>query len=465
LAQQPHRPDLGRPRLSIDRVFTLTGFGTVVTGTLIDGSFRVGDEISIIPGDFQGRIRGLQTHKRKEEFAQAGSRTAINISGVDMSQVTRGQVVALPDTFLTTRRIDVNFKLLSVSRLPLKHDDQVKFFVGAAEAIARVRLLGKKILQPGDHAWLQLELQEPIVAVRSDRYIIRRPSPGETIGGGYILDPHPLGRHKRFDEDMIARLEALSEGSPVDVIFQTIAALQVGQYSEIIKKSNLQPVIAKPAVQKLINSDQILLLEDSQVREDSLIANAAYWQYLEQQVINDLQTYHEANPLRLGMPRGELNSRLEIDNHQFNILLTRLKEQDRVNELGPIIALYDLQISFSDEQQKKTDGLIAQFAASPFSPPTIKTCIKEIGEDLYLALVDLGKLIPLSSEVAFRPEDYQQALIDVRTLIETNGSVTLAQARDHWGTTRRYVQAILEYMDKEKITVRKDDSRVLRAIT
>jgi selenocysteine-specific elongation factor len=184
LAEQPPRADHGRPRLPVDRVFTISGFGTVVTGTLTDGQFRIGDEVELLPRGLHGRIRGLQTHQRKEEIAVPGGRTAVNISGLDLEDVQRGDVVTHPGDYSPTRRIDVRFRLLPDVNHPLEHNTQVKFFIGAAEVLARVRLLGSEYLLPGEEGWLQLELREAVTAMRGDRYILRRPSPGETLGGG-----------------------------------------------------------------------------------------------------------------------------------------------------------------------------------------------------------------------------------------------------------------------------------------
>ena len=184
LADRPARADLGRPRLPVDRVFTMPGFGTIVTGTLSEGSLQTGDEVEILPPGLRTRIRGLQTHRRKEETAIPGSRTAVNISGVTVDQIKRGYVIAHPGTYQPTRRIDVRFQLLPDISQSLKHDTQVKFFLGAAEIQSRIRLLGSEELLPGEEGWLQLELDEPVVAIRGDRYILRRPSPGETLGGG-----------------------------------------------------------------------------------------------------------------------------------------------------------------------------------------------------------------------------------------------------------------------------------------
>ena len=177
LAERPPRFDLGRPRLPVDRVFSISGFGTVVTGTLLDGVLHPGDEVEILPAGVRGRVRGLQNHKRKVETAFPGSRTAVNISGVEVDQIHRGNVVSKPGLYKLTRRLDVHFSLLKDVSTPMRHNTRVKFFLGSAEVSARVRLLGLDELLPGQVGWLQIETEEPVVTVRGDRYILRRPLP------------------------------------------------------------------------------------------------------------------------------------------------------------------------------------------------------------------------------------------------------------------------------------------------
>src|SRR5260221_8361703 len=206
LEEKPSRLDLSRPRLPIDRVFTMSGFGTIVTGTLSDGHLSVGDEVEILPGGLKGRIRGLQTHKKKEDTAIPGSRTAVNISGVNTEQIQRGDVITHPNQYQATRRLDARFRLLKDVSTSLKHRDEVKFFVGTSETIATLRILGTEQFGPNEEGWIQLELREPVVAVRGDRYILRRPSPSETLGGRVIIDHQPEGRHKRFDEEVLKSL-------------------------------------------------------------------------------------------------------------------------------------------------------------------------------------------------------------------------------------------------------------------
>ncbi|MEO5887912.1 MAG: selenocysteine-specific translation elongation factor, partial [Anaerolineales bacterium] len=217
LEQKSARSDLNRPRLPVDRVFSMSGFGTVATGTLSDGHLSVGDEVEVLPAGLKGRIRGLQTHKKKEDTAVPGSRTAVNISGITTEEVRRGDVIAHPGQYQPTRRLDARFRLLEEASSSIKHGNEVKFFISASETIAILRLLGTEELNPGEEAWIQLELREPVVAVRGDRYILRRPSPGETLGGGMIVDHHPKGRHKRFDEEILKSLGSLAYGSPAEV--------------------------------------------------------------------------------------------------------------------------------------------------------------------------------------------------------------------------------------------------------
>ncbi len=237
LETKPRRPDLNRPRLPVDRVFTMSGFGTVVTGTLGDGHLSLGDEVEILPSGQKGRVRGLQTHKKKEDKAVPGSRTAVNISGVEAESIRRGDVVAHPGQYQATRRLDAHFRLLKDASTSIRHGEEVKFFTGASETIARLRLLGKEKLDPGQEGWIQLELREPVVAVRGDRYILRRPSPGETLGGGVVVDHQPKGRHKRFDREVLRTLEYLSQGTPAEVLLEAAMALHVAPLKEVVSRS------------------------------------------------------------------------------------------------------------------------------------------------------------------------------------------------------------------------------------
>jgi selenocysteine-specific elongation factor len=475
LAESPTRSDLGRPRLAVDRVFTMSGFGTIVTGTLTDGQLRIGEDILILPHEIRGRIRGLQTHKRKEQTAVPGSRTAVNISGVDLDQIQRGDVVVYPDHYRSSRRLDVHFRMLSDVSQPIRHNMEVKLFVGASEVLARLRLLGQEALKPGDEGWLQLELVSPVVVVRGDRYILRRPSPGETLGGGIILDPQPSGRHKRFDSQILNRLEALMSGTPADVFLQASLSLGVAQVQDVIASSNLEENEAQSALTNLLTENKVLILDHTveNIHPDSLIVSRNYWTQLTKLAEKEISSYRQQYPLRQGMPREELKSRLKISSKIFNAAVERWKTEELFAETAvrqnlpgvspvPVIHQPDHRITLSDMQQKQADNLLKQFAANPYAPPSIKECTSEIGEELYNALIDLEYLIPLSNEVIFRLEDYKQMEGEVCSILEDGGTISVAEVRDSFQTSRRYVLALLEHLDDVGVTMRVGDVRKLK---
>ena len=466
LAERPPRQDLGRPRLPVDRVFSIAGFGTVVTGTLSDGHLRVGEEVEILPGGVQGRIRGLQTHKQKEDLALPGSRTAVNISGVTLEEIKRGDVVAYRGDYQPTRRMDVKFHLLEDASLTLKHNTEVKLFVGAAEVLARVRTLGSEVIKPGETGWLQLEMKEPVVVTRGDHYILRRPSPGETMGGGTIVDPHPAGRHKRFTPSIIERLESLSAGAPTDILTQSLATLVAAPLREVFLHSNLEEEAAKKAVEDIVNQGDLVILEPEkgalEVDSDILVTTRGYWEQLSSTAVLTVEDYHAEYPLRKGMPKEELKSRLKISSRLFAGLIGLLISDKQLVENGPLVSIPNHEIEFSSRQEQAVQSSLKRFAASPYSPPSIKDTIADVGEDVYQAMVDLNLLIPVSPEVVFRQEDYESMVAEVKAMLQAQDTVSAAQVRDHFNTSRRYVLALLEHLDEVGVTVREGDIRRLR---
>ena len=461
LKNEPARPDLGRPRLPVDRVFSIAGFGTVVTGTLSDGIFASGDEVEILPSGLHGRIRGLQTHKKKEEEAVPGSRTAVNISGLDVEQIQRGEVVTHPGQYRSTQRIDIRFRLLPDVSASLQHDTEVKLFIGTSEAIADVRLLGMESLNPGETGWLQLELHAPVVAVRGDRYILRRPSPGETLGGGTVVDPQPKRRHKRFDQAVLLALEAMAQGTPAEVLLQAALALGLAPVKDVINRSRLVSPAAEAAVTELLESGQLVKLDDGIWKMESTVLAGSQWTGLKESAAATLALYHETYPLRRGMPREELKSRLKLSPRLFNLVLPKMAAEGLLTEGPKWAALPGHTVRFSPFQQVKVDKLMARFAAAPATPPSVKECQSEVGEDIFRTLLEFSDLVAVSAEVVFRKTDYDAMVEKVRQAIGQKGQVTLAEVRDLLNTSRKYVQALLEHLDASGVTVRDGDVRKL----
>jgi len=457
LTQHPHRPDLGRPRLPVDRVFTLPGFGTVVTGTLMDGQLAVGDAVEILPRKLEGRIRGLQTHKQKEEKAQPGSRTAVNITGISVDQVQRGDVVVHPETYQATNMMDVWCTLLKDADAPLNHNTEVKLFLGAAEVMARVRLLGVQQLEPGGEAFLQLMLKEPVVALRQDRFIIRRPSPAATIGGGQVIDPHPQHRHKRFNSNRIEELESLLVGTPQEILLQTAQKLGAASAQYLIKGSGLEAKEADEALKLLVDKGVIQELKGKKI----LITSTLQQQFTDK-ILMKITAYHRRFPLRLGMPREQLKSETNLNADVFDALVLQLTDSGKLAAFDAKLRLMEHAIAFTDKQQGQVENLLKQFDGQPYSPPSVKQSLAEIGEELLNALIETGQLIQISEDVLFRSGAYLEMREAVIEHIRDHGEISLAELRDKFDTSRKYAVALLEYLDQTGVTIRKGDNRILR---
>lgn len=464
LESKPARPDLDRPRLPIDRVFSMSGFGTVVTGTLLDGHLSLGDEVEILPSGQRGRIRGLQTHRKQEETAVPGSRTAVNVSGIGTDTVQRGEVLVHPDQYQATRRVDARFRLLPESSSPLKHNSEVKFFVGASETIGTLRLLGKEELKPGEEGWIQLELRDPVVTVRGDRYILRRPSPGETLGGGAIVDHQPKGRHKRFDENVLKSLESLAQGTPAEVLFEAALATGPASLREVVSRSRLEPAAAEIALKELLEAGTLIPLEDGAPFTDSdmLVIPLPHWTTMHVKISEIVASYHSNYPLRRGVPREELKSRLKLSARVFNAILNKHVHDGLLAERSALIAMPGHEIQFDSSQRARVNTLMQKFSQNPFSPPGVKELQQETGEELLNALIEAGELTPVSPDVIFRKADYDFMVERIRAEIQQKETITLGEVRDLFKTSRKYAQALLEHLDAIGVSVRDGDFRRLR---
>lgn len=464
LQQKPPRLDLGRPRLPVDRVFSMSGFGTVVTGTLLDGHLSLGDDVVILPSGQKGRVRGLQTHKKKEERALPGSRTAVNISGIESEAVQRGDVVVHPNQYQPTRRVDARLRLLPESSSTLRHNSEVKFFVGASETIANLRLLGREELRPGEEGWIQLELRHPVVTVRGDRYILRRPSPGETIGGGVVVDHQPRGRHRRFDEQVLRSLESLAQGTPADVLFEAALALHIASLKQVVTRSRLEPEAAVEALKELLETGSLVPLEGGTpvITNDLLVIARPHWNALQELTLQIVGAYHREYPLRRGIPREELKSRLKLLPRPFQAVTGKLIAEQSLADRSAFLALPGHRVEFDDRQQARVSGLMRTFEQSPFSPPGVKDLQQEAGEEILNALIESGELVPVSAEILFRKADYGLMVQQITDELRQKGTISLGEVRDLFNTSRKYAQALLEHLDSTGVTLREGDFRKLR---
>ncbi len=443
------RRDIGRPRLPIDRVFTISGSGTVVTGTLIDGSLSRGQEVEIIPPGVKSRLRGLQTHMSRIDTASPGSRVAANLTGVTTSQLKRGDVLTNPGWLVATTMLDARLRLLPHVRRPLRHNANVSFYTGAAEAMAEVRMLENEELKPGESGWVQLVLDRPVAVVKDDGFIIR--SPMDTLGGGNIIVPHTK-RHRRFRPDIIQRLNAMENGTAQAVIIATLETKQPMEEASLLSRCSLPANEAREAIEILVEQKEIIAVGQGERR---LLFTGLGWESLVKKAVNTLEDYHRKFPVRPGMLKVELESRLKLPPATA---LQRLFDEGVLIEEKATARLPSHQIHLDTEQQVKVDAFLRSLAENPYAPPAdLKP-----EPDLVNLLLQQGKVVKVSESVIFTTPVYDEMAQRITAYIKDHGKVTLAEVRDLFGTSRKYAQAILEYLDDKKITRRVGDERLLR---
>jgi selenocysteine-specific elongation factor len=468
LEQLAPRRNRARPRLPIDRIFSLSGFGTVVTGTLSDGPLALGDVVTVLPRGLAARIRGMQSHKQTIGRADPGSRVALNLTGVGTDDLRRGDVVALLNTLQPTVLVDVAFRLLPDAPKPLTHNMAVDFFTGASETPARARVLGAEQIDPGATGWLQLRLEKPIVAAAGDRYLLRMPSPSVTLGGGMVLSPHPRRRWRRFDPSVIERLRTLAQGSPDEILLQTLARHPFVSAKALVGLSGLDLTVAGEALAELAADHSIFSLETG---TEPVLATLESWQQVRRRLVDAVDAYHRQVPLRRGMARGELRSKLQDTAlsgssglRLFNSWLDAAARAGDIQIDESLVWRAGFAPQVSAQQQARVDRVLARLAASGYSPPSAEEVTDLLGGDQPLVemLVEQGRLVRVGPGLLYRQEEFATMVEQVRGYIQTQGAITLAEARDLFATSRKYAQAFLEELDARRITRRDGDRRLLR---
>jgi selenocysteine-specific elongation factor len=446
-------PRIGQqlPRLPVDRVFSISGFGTVVTGTLSAGQLRIGDAVQLQPSGLEARVRALHSYNQPVEIAQPGSRVAVNLAGVDKDQVRRGNVVALPGSLTPTHLIDVSFRHLPDAGRPLQHNAEVKVFAGTAESLGHVRLLADEALPPGAESWLQIRLEEPLALAQGDRFILRYPSPPQTIGGGLIVNPHPARRWKRFQETVLQDLQTRAQGTPAERLAQSADQAEPLKLDALRVELGLSASDFDMALTEAIAAGWVRLFPED------VIWGVGRLQMALDHLLAELGAYHQAAPLRPGMLREELRGRLGLSPPAFNLLLSA---SDQAVAQGSIARLTTHQVTFTARQQAQIDSLNAQMNAAPYTPPSLPQAQEIVGEKVLYALLELGELVQVADDVIFSGPVYAEMVNAVLAIIDSQGNVSAANLRDRFNTTRKYAIGLLEHLDVLGITKRVGDARV-----
>jgi len=455
LAETPPKRDIGRPRLPIDRAFTIAGFGTVVTGTLIDGSFSVGQEVEVVPGKLRARIRGLQTHHQKVERALPGTRTAVNLSGVAADDLLRGQVVALPDSLPPTAALDVRLRAISALRRPIRHNARLSFHSGASEVWGKVRFLDRDELGPGEEGWAQIRLDEPAAVLNGDLFVVR--DANDTLGGGQVVEAHGR-RHRRYDRRTLDALSSLQEGTPEERLLTLLEQRQPLGQSALVGQLDLPEEESLKLLACLVEAGDVVALGGSPLGDGATLFTRDAFAALGDKAGRAISHYYAEHPLRLVMPKEELRNRLRLPSRLFSAALKRWLEAGKLTETAAGAGLPGHEVKLSAAQQASADAFLRDLDANPYAPKSES----RPDEELLAYLVERGRVIVLGDGVAFSDAAYREMVERTVAHLQQNGRVTLAEVRDMFGTSRKYAQALLEHLDAQKVTQRVGEERVLR---
>ena len=452
LGEAPARRDIGRPRLPVDRAFTMAGFGTVVTGTLADGQLRVGDDIELVPGGKRARVRGLQTHRRAIETAVPGSRVAANLAGIDKDEVERGMVATHPDTIAATSALALRLSLLPTASDVLAHGDEVKIHTGTAEVMAHVAVLEGDEISPGSAAWVELRAASPVAVAVGDRVVVRRPSPSETLGGGVVADAAPVRAKRRSDA-----VQALERRSAPKASSRVLAVLDVPRTpAEIAERSGLGAAEHEAALRELVADGEAVVLADAYLARTAL-------EHLATHAVRVIELSHRRTPLRAGAPREEVRGAVGLPAKRFAAFVGRLVADGRIAERGALLAMPGHVPTLPSATEAAWVRARQAMERDPLQPPSPEQLATEYGLDreVIAALAERGDLLRAGPDAVFLPVAVTQFADTVIDELGRARTITVSRARDLTGSSRKHVLPLLQFLDDHGLTRRQGDDRIL----
>lgn len=448
-------------RIPLDRSFIISGFGTVVTGTLLSGKISTGDIVEILPPGKECRVRGIQVFGESVEKAFAGQRVAINLAGLEKKEVQRGSVIATPGYFHLTHYLDARLKLLPSAPRPLINMSPVHFYLGTAKLVARLLLLGCDELEPGKEGLVQCRLDKPLVASRGDLFIIRSYSPMVTIGGGTVLDERP-SRHKRFKQEVLETLQELNKEDPLAFILQKMKTAGGATLSELSRLTKLGAEPLRPLLQKAMEAKKIALMGDLYITSEIL----EKWV---KEVLDGVDRYHKGKPLSPGMPKAHLGGLLprQITSRAYDSFLDYLKENELIRVEGELVSRLNFSPRPTTAQEQKLDNIKTIFQQEGINSVNLR----EMGVSLCLPaeemeilldyLVYQGSIEKITEDYYLDRKTYEKCLETLKDYFRGHQTITLGQYRDLIKGSRRSAQALLEHFDGCKYTRRIGDERVI----
>jgi len=465
--QLPERRFSSIFRLPVDRVFSMKGFGTVITGTLTSGQIKVGEDIMVYPKHIVSRVRGIQVHSSSVNEAGPGTRTAINFQGLDKESVSRGDILSTPDTLIESYMVDAGFHYLKSNAKPAKTRTRVRFHSGTSEILGYMVLLDRDELLPGEDALVQFRLESPVCCIKDDRYVIRSYSPVKTIGGGAILNP-VARKYRHMDTRVVEGLTALADDDPEQTIlfFLSLNGFRGLGFNDLRVMTNLTDKKLSATLQKLLAQQAVIQTD----KEKQTFVSGAFFDEFKQKVVEKIRQYHAANPLKEGMPTQELKSKFRYikDPRFFNILFTRLEKEHTVIQDKNLVKLADFEVALQVDQHQIKEDIVRIYRAAGLTPPFFRTVCQDLdldkktARDVLQMLIDEQQIIKTKDDLYFDARAMARLEAELVAFLKKNESITTPEFKDMTGISRKFVIPLIEYFDAIHRTIRVGDTRQLR---
>ncbi len=464
------RSDAGFFRLPIDRIFTMKGFGTVVTGTLVSGKIKVGDTVDIMPQGTKAKIRGIQIHGKAEGSVFAGQRTAMNLQGIDKEVLDRGNVLTTPDTYEPSFRMDILLHYLGVSNKKLKNRAPVRFHIGTNEIMSRIIFPGRNEIEPGEEVFAQILLESPAVAMANDRFVIRSYSPITTIGGGTILDP-VAKKYKRSSENKFDQLPILKDGDASEktkVIIER-AGLSGIKGRQLSVRTGITLNRQMKILEEMFSRREALLLD----RDDLTVVSYPVYKHLQDKILHETMSYHKAFPLKDGYSKEELRITIgrHIDVKLFNKSIRDLEKEGTIIVEKELIRTPDHRVDLKGDLDELRSDLETIYREAKLTPPSTKELVEQFSQrkkefnNVLSVMLQEGILVKVNEDMYFHKMPFNKLKDDYRAFLIKHEKATPALFRDLTGLSRKYTIPLMEYFDKTKLTIRVADHRILRERT
>jgi selenocysteine-specific elongation factor len=464
-AEVPPKSSNGILRLPIDRVFTMKGFGTVITGTLLSGTISTEQEVEILPKGIKTKVRGIQSHNQAAQRAVAGQRTAVNLQGIDKDQLSRGDTIVSPGFFKPTKTLDVKLDLLKQAPRGLKTGSRVRFYNSTQEAIGRITILGSNQLAPGEEAFVQLRLEQPVIIQQGDRYILRFYSPMETLGGGVVLNPHTRRHKPSTMKESLLNLGILEKGKPEDRLALLISGKGLTGMEET-------EAIGTVAADKLETTSALASLAQKKtvLRVDNLYVHTSPVGTLEKKMLDLIRLFHRNNPLKAGLDKEELKGmlRMRINPKVLNMTVDGLIKKKELETEGSKLRVPGFKAAggkINDEVKNRIVEAIKKGVTQPpvrEELPALFNISDKDARDLLKLLADEGRTVRITDSLHLDRDVVEKIKADLKKHLQEKKEITMAEFRDLARTSRKFAIPIMEYFDTQKLTQRVGDKRVLR---